>query len=73
MQAMDWILSSGWAREKALHWGSSETSGTISVLPVEATHTGDAFAQRDAKILEALGVFADGDGVVELPGSARRP
>ena len=68
MQAMDWILSSGWAREKALHWGSRTTSGTIRVLPVEATHTGDAFAHRDTKILEALGVFTGSDGVVQFLG-----
>ena len=34
---------------------------------------GDAFAERDAQALEALGVFADGDGVVELAGAPRRP
>ena len=38
MQAMERILSSGWAREKACHWVSRETSGTTRGLPVEATH-----------------------------------
>ena len=52
--------------EKALHWVSRETSGTTSVLPVAATQPATPSPIGMRRSSEALGVFADGDGVVEL-------
>ena len=68
-QAMDWILRSGWARfgERAPLLVHGDV-GDDERVAGGGDPSGDAFAERDAEALEAFGVFAYGDGVVELLG-----
>ena len=73
MQAMDWMLQLGMGAREGAPLGIEGDVGDHEGVAGSGDPAGDAFAQRDAQVLEALRVLAGGDGVVELLCPVRRP
>ncbi len=68
MQAMAWMPELGVGAREGAPLGVERDVGHDQGGTTGGDIAGDAFAHRDAQMLEALGRLAGGDGVVELLG-----